>query len=113
MERPEEAAWPMACGVLTVFVLAVVLKSAPWPWGYAAVAAAVGAGLAADASPAPCGCGSGHPMPSRPDERAEPPPLVPRQRTAASREAPRAPGDRVRGGSPSPETSTKENGSDE
>lgn len=43
MERLEEAAWPMAGGVLTVFVLAVVLKSAPWPWGYAAVAAAVAA----------------------------------------------------------------------
>ncbi|MFC5181495.1 hypothetical protein [Actinomadura harenae] len=42
MERLEQAAWPMAGGVLTVFVLAVVLKSAPWPWGYAAVAVAVG-----------------------------------------------------------------------
>ncbi|MEV5572758.1 hypothetical protein AB0L06_22155 [Spirillospora sp. NPDC052269] len=57
MERLEEAAWPMAGGVLTVFVLAVVLKSAPWPWGYAAVAAAVGAFAARVPLPAAAGLG--------------------------------------------------------
>ncbi|WP_051469005.1 hypothetical protein [Actinomadura oligospora] len=57
MERLEEAAWPMAGGVLTVFVLAVVLKSAPWPWGYAAVAAAVVAFAARVPFPAAAGLG--------------------------------------------------------
>ncbi|MCP2335851.1 hypothetical protein [Actinomadura rupiterrae] len=57
MERFEEVAWPAAGGVLAAFVLAVVLKSAPWPWGFAAVAAAVGAFAARLPLPAAAGLG--------------------------------------------------------
>ncbi|WP_131736278.1 hypothetical protein [Actinomadura roseirufa] len=51
MDRLESAAWPLAAGVLCVFVLAVVLKDAAWQVGFAAVAASV-AGAALAASPA-------------------------------------------------------------
>lgn len=35
MERLEAAAWPLGGGVLCAFVIAVVLKDAPWPVGFA------------------------------------------------------------------------------
>ncbi|MFC4912777.1 hypothetical protein [Actinomadura gamaensis] len=58
MERSEEVVWPVAGGVLAVFVLAVVLKSAPWFWGWAAVATAVGT-FAAARVPVLAGAGLG------------------------------------------------------
>ncbi|MDL4774979.1 MULTISPECIES: hypothetical protein [Thermomonosporaceae] len=41
MGRLESAAWPLAGGVLCVFILAIVLKTAAWPVGFALVAASV------------------------------------------------------------------------
>jgi hypothetical protein len=43
VERLESAAWPLAGGVLCAFVIAVVLKGAPWPAAFAVAVASVAA----------------------------------------------------------------------